>query len=230
MPYSKTLTKAKPLSTRHLKKCVSTSVLLLSILTQTAAWARPWPKVPSIVLVAPENDARLQAAHEAIDFWNRTFAEIGTPFRLGPVVHTTVDVPADALQGLSAQVLSRPRPLEFPDSLQRLPGDVTVVLSDGDFISFTAYSSAGSKVLVGIRSDRLLPLTLPNVARNLIAHELGHAIGLGHNDDPTMLMCGRPAPCRPSAFQSQEAKFFPLTENEKSQLLKMYPSNWTSHE
>src|SRR5262249_20623855 len=26
MPYSKTLTRAKPLSTRHLKKCVSTSV------------------------------------------------------------------------------------------------------------------------------------------------------------------------------------------------------------
>jgi hypothetical protein len=214
----------------HRRSVLFSLLLLLSGLAQTIAWARPWTKVPTLVLVAPENDARLPAAHEAIDFWNRTFAEIGTPFRLGPVVRSTVEVPADMLQGLSAQVLSRPRPLEFPESLERLPGDVSVVLSDGDFISFTAYSSAGGKVLVGIRSDRLAPLTLPNVARNLIAHELGHAIGLGHNDDPAMLMCGRPAPCRPSAFQSQEARFFPLTENEKSQLLKMYPSNWPSHE
>jgi len=105
-----------------------------------------------------------------------------------------------------------------------------VVLSDGDFISFAARSPADGKVLVGIRSDSLLPLTLPNVARNVIAHELEHAIGLGHNDDPTTLMCGRPAPCRPSVFQSQEARFFPLTEDEKAQLLKMYPTHWTSHE
>jgi len=41
-------------------------------------------------------------------------------------------------------------------------------------------------------------MNLPNVARNVIARELGHAIGLGHNSDPTMLMCGRPAPCRPA--------------------------------
>ena len=214
----------------HRRSILLSLLFLLSVLAQAITWARTWTKIPTIVLVAPENDARLPAAHEAIDFWNRSFAEIGIPFRLGPVVHTTLDVSADTLQELSAQVLSRPRPLEFPDSLQRLPGDVTVVLSDGDFISFTAYSSAGGKVLVGIRSDRLAPLTLPNVTRNLIAHELGHAIGLGHNDDPTMLMCGRPAPCRPSAFQSREARFFPLTENEKSQLLKMYPRSWTKPE
>ena len=43
----------------------------------------PWSKVPTVVLVAPETDPRLQDAREAVDFWNRTFAELGTPLPIG---------------------------------------------------------------------------------------------------------------------------------------------------
>ena len=187
-----------------------------------------WSKVPTVVFVAPETDPRLQVAREAVDFWNRTFAELGTPFRLGPISHTTDTVSIDDLKALSVQVVGRGGPTALPEHIQRMPGDLIVVLSDGDFISFAARSLSGAKVLVGIRSHQLYPLTLPNVARNVIAHELGHAIGLGHNDDPTTLMCGRPAPCRPAAFQSQTERFFPLTNAEKARLMTMYPPHWQS--
>jgi len=155
-------------------------------------------------------------------------AEFGTPFRLGPVTQTTDPIPVDYLTTLSAQVLNRTGYPDFPESIQKLPGDLIVVLSEGDFISFAARLPAGGKALVGIKSSRRYPLTLPNVTRNLIAHELGHAIGLGHNADPTMLMCGRPAPCRPDAFQSDTERFFPLTDQEKARLMRLYPTNWPS--
>ena len=41
-------------------------------------------------------------------------------------------------------------------------------------------------------------------------------------------MCGRPATCRPDAFASDAARFFPLTSEEKARLLAMYPPDWTS--
>jgi predicted Zn-dependent protease len=56
---------------------------------------------------------------------------------------------------------------------------------------------------------RLYPLTLPNVARNVIAHELGHAIGLSHNDDPNYLMCGRRRRAVRMLFVQAESATFP---------------------
>jgi hypothetical protein len=39
-------------------------------------------------------------------------------------------------------------------------------------------------------------------------------------------MCGRPASCRPDAFEASTPKMFPLSGDERSQLLDLYPRNW----
>ena len=63
---------------------------------------------------------------------------------------------------------------------------------------------------------------LPVVARFVVSHELGHVIGLGHNDDAASLMCGDGVPCRPRFKDG----VFPITTAEKAKLLEMYPPHW----
>jgi len=75
--------------------------------------------------------------------------------------------------------------------------------------------------LIGIQANPA-GLNSLSVDQNIIAHELGHAIGLGRNNDPTKLMCGRPVPGRPNDWRRTDG-FVPLTDVEKAYLLKIYP-------
>lgn len=193
-----------------------------------------WRRIPEITVVGPAGDPRLPPLQEAIDFWNGTFADLGTPFRLGPVHYVLGELPDAELRALSAvtaqsfswRVLWGAWLRQHPAPFDRFGGDLLIGLSDDDeFISFT--SRIGNRRLVGIRSARRAPLTMPNVVRNLVAHELGHAIGLGHNSDPTTLMCGRPAPCRPDIYASDTPHFFPLTDADRARLRSLYPPTWT---
>jgi hypothetical protein len=219
-------------------RLILTLVLLFPLWCQAQASARsapgdpvaPWAKVPAVVVVgARTDDARLPLVRDAVAFWNRSFAELGSAFRLGPVTQVGGAVPADELRALSGRVLSGTGPAQSPlESIQGIAGDLIVALSDGDFVSFAMRWPSLGKTLVAIKSDRFWPLSLPNVARNVIAHEIGHAIGLRHNSDAAALMCGRPAPCRPDAFASETAHYFPLTAEEKLLLLRLYPADWRS--
>jgi len=186
----------------------------------------PWRKIPSVTVLWIADDARVQLVRDAVEYWNGVFAEIGTPFRLGKVSLAVGTIPIEQLRELSDRAVTYTGRPDFPANLSQVPGDLIVALSEGDFISFGFTWAQQQKALVGIKNDRLLPLKLPNVARNVTAHELGHAIGLRHNSDPTMLMCGRPAPCRPAAFTNGTARFFPLTDREKETLRAMYPADW----
>jgi hypothetical protein len=187
---------------------------------------RGWDFVPSItVLFTEEADPRLPLVGDATAFWNNAFSELATQFRLGGLTHVRDAIPVEDLKMLAANVVGTGRPArELPESVRRIKGNIVVALSDGDFISFAARPTTGEKALVAIKDHRLFPLTLPNVARNVIAHELGHVIGLPHNDDPTTLMCGRPAPCRPDLFTAEGAKYFPLSDVDNGNLRRMYPA------
>ena len=193
------------------------ALLCAALLAPLACFAQS-----SVTVLAKEGDARIALVHEAVEYWNGVFAEIGSTFRFGPPEVRRGQMPAHELRDLSDRVGSMIPP-SMPQSVLRVPGNLVVVLSEHDFISFTARWPDAEKGLVAIKSNEHWPLTLPNVARNVVAHEIGHAIGLRHNADPAMLMCGRPAACRPDAFHSDTPRIFPLTAEDRQRLRRMYP-------
>jgi Matrixin len=188
-----------------------------SIPSPTMRWV-VWEKIPTIVILSAQDDFRIPAIRESVGFWNAEFAQLGSPFRLGAMTHSLRSIAASDLLALKAGTLLPP----LVNSMREANGDVIVVLSDdAGFDPFAWPWPALRKVLVAIPSLRKYPFS--SIARNVVAHELGHAVGLAHNDDATSLMCGGTAQCH-SRFPNDG--FAPLTSADKIKLLEMYPPSW----
>ena len=155
-----------------------------------------WKETPKIVILSAQDDSRVPAVREAIDFWNDELSQLGSAFRLGTTSHSLRMISTDDLRAYIATPSVATRSLL--NSIREANGDVIIALSDGDgFNPFTSSLPAVRKVLVAIPSFPKNLRMLPVVARFVVSHELGHVIGLGHNDDAASLMCGDGVPCRP---------------------------------
>jgi hypothetical protein len=178
-----------------------------------------------ITILGKPNDARLPDAREAIGYWNRELRRLNRRVRLVLDTIRTDSVPDSVLRAASGEaMLGRgPATMRLHESLSAIPADIVIALSQTDLISFSVQWSASTRGVIGIRRADIPPLSLPNTVRNVVAHELGHVLGLTYNADSTTLMCGRPASCRPAAFASDTARFFRLTASDEQWLRERWP-------
>ena len=160
-------------------------------------------------------DVRVAAVRDAIAFWNAELERLGAGTRLGPMSVIENSVPEDVLRDASMAVEQGRRPRDLSPWIEARPDELVVVLATADLMSFAVRGRHGAGGVVVLRSGDDAPLSLPNVARNVAAHELGHLLGLEHNEAMGTLMCGRPARCRPDLYASDTPRFFPLTPDDE---------------
>ena len=180
-----------------------------------------------VILSHDTNDIRLPMTLEAIKFWNETASQLGIGVRI--VENVIIASSAErALENYARLISHRagrlsPGPSEpdAPEEITEFDSNVVLLLSRQDLMSFAWPLPRKHGHFVAIEEDLHAMARNPNIARNIIAHEIGHTLGLSHNNDPMSLMCG---PCRTNDLPVDSPEYMHLTAVDQKQLSAHYPS------
>ncbi len=204
------------------------AALLVALLLAASASAQAEPAEHRVVIIAYDtNDVRLPMALDAIKFWNGVMAELDLNVRLVEELHIASPV-TRALENYARSISQRAGRLRGGPGEPDAPAEITdfgvpavLLLSRQDLMSFAWPLPRFPGHFVAIEEDRTAMAVNPNIARNIIAHEIGHTLGLRHNRDPTTLMCG---PCRTHELAVDRPEYMRLTERDHRRLIERYAS------
>ena len=179
-----------------------------------------------IILTPSLDDVRLAATREALAFWNRTLAELGLAARLTEAALVTespltrpLENYAQRLWRQAGRISAGENGPRAPRELRGMEGDIVLLLSQQHLMSFAWPVDRTERYFVAIGTRSNDPVKSPVAVHNVVAHELGHALGLVHNNLPAALMC---SPCRSSLIASYKERFLPLTPNDRARLKELY--------
>ena len=204
---------------------------IIGTLLLVAVWALPASVAGQgaergVVLVTQSpDDPRIEGARAAIGFWNRTLSELGVEVRLRETALVVGSPGGRAIETFARFVSQRsgripkgaagPQP---PPELTGLGGHVVVLLSRQPLLPFAWPLGGSPDYFVAIRAPEPRRPGDNKVLRNVIAHELGHTLGLTHHRARFTLMCG---PCSSIAAQDETLEWLPLTEVDRARLREL---------
>ncbi len=205
-----------------------TGTLLVAVALLSAAPAAGQMLERRVVIITRDaDDERVMQTREAVAFWNRTLSDLELGVRLRETDLVVASPDSRALENYARQVSQRggrlprgaagPQP---PRELIDLQADVVVLLSRQPLMPFAWPLAGPTRYFVAIRAREPRRPGDEKVLRNVIAHELGHTLGLTHNRAPATLMCG---PCSSVAAEENPQEWLPLTEGDRARLRDLHP-------
>lgn len=215
-------------TTRFLHGLAATAILLTAAPAAGQSGLDPVDRlIRDVIIAAPSaDDPRVDLTRAALAFWNRTLSEVGVDIRLREAA-VVVDAPGvRAIETFARFVAQRggripkgasgPQP---PPELNDIGGDLVVLLSRQPLLPFAWPLIGSPDYFVVIRAPEPRRTGDLRVLRNIIAHELGHTLGLIHHRASFTLMCG---PCSSIAAADDTLEWLPLTDIDLVRLKRIH--------